>query len=344
MTGGRPPREIATSRSVRLFLPCRGRDRSRTRRTREPVESPQTLVQASRQREASRAGARPPAHRAPRRRARRRGARARPLPPARAARQRAASAWSGAPTTSSCTARWRVKRVWLGAGGGPIDSERATREALAAARLSHPAIVALHEACAKDGAFYLISELVDGDTLAQLIAAEALEDEEILEIGAGARERARARPRARGDPPRHQAAERARARTAHRRTPQTPQTLLAAAKLTDFGGASARRRGGAHAHRRRARHARLHGARAERGPRGGSRGRPVLARARRLRGAVRGQPRARRHARRDGAADRARAAAAAARAPRSASASSRARSTARSRPRRRSAGRSRICA
>ena len=64
-----------------------------------------------------------------------------------------------------------------------------------------------------DDAFYLISELVDGDTLAQLIAEDALEDEEILEIGVALAERARPRPRARRDPPRHQAAERARART-----------------------------------------------------------------------------------------------------------------------------------
>ncbi len=63
------------------------------------------------------------------------------------------------------------------------DRERAAREALATARLSHPAIVALYEACAADGAFYLISELVPGHTLAQLIAAEQLTDAEVLEIG-----------------------------------------------------------------------------------------------------------------------------------------------------------------
>ena len=63
------------------------------------------------------------------------------------------------------------------------DRERATREALASARLAHPAIVALYEACAGDDAFYLISELVRGETLAELIASEALSDEEVLEIG-----------------------------------------------------------------------------------------------------------------------------------------------------------------
>ena len=73
-----------------------------------------------------------------------------------------------------------VKVIPLPAGE---DCERATREALAAARLAHPAIVALYEACAEDDAFYLISELVHGETLAELIAAEALADEEVLELG-----------------------------------------------------------------------------------------------------------------------------------------------------------------
>jgi hypothetical protein len=130
-----------------------------------------------------------------------------------------------------------VKRIWLGAGEGAIDSERASREALAAARLSHPAIVALYEACAQDGAFYLISELVDGDTLARLIAEDVLEDEEILEIGvalAGALAHAHARGVIHRDiKPQnvlvpHPVADGG----------AVPQTMIAAAKLTDFGGAS----------------------------------------------------------------------------------------------------------
>jgi serine/threonine protein kinase len=73
-----------------------------------------------------------------------------------------------------------VKRIPLAPGE---DGERATREALASARLAHPAIVALYEACPTDDAFYLISELVDGATLAELIAADELADSEILQIG-----------------------------------------------------------------------------------------------------------------------------------------------------------------
>ncbi len=73
-----------------------------------------------------------------------------------------------------------LKAIPLPAGE---DHQRATREAHAAARLMHPAIVALYEACAVADTFYLISELVDGDTLAQLIADDALRDEEVIEIG-----------------------------------------------------------------------------------------------------------------------------------------------------------------
>jgi hypothetical protein len=127
-----------------------------------------------------------------------------------------------------------VKRIPLAPGE---DSERASREALATARLAHPAIVALYEACADQDAFYLISELVHGDTLARLIADEALIDEEVLEIGV-ALTRALSHAHARGVIHRdvkpqnvlvpHQIDERSTAQDA----------LLGVAKLTDFGGAS----------------------------------------------------------------------------------------------------------
>jgi serine/threonine protein kinase len=73
-----------------------------------------------------------------------------------------------------------LKRIHSGPGG---DGERAAREAHASARLEHPAIVRLYEACAEGETFYLISELVEGETLAALIAADELDDAEILEIG-----------------------------------------------------------------------------------------------------------------------------------------------------------------
>ncbi len=117
-----------------------------------------------------------------------------------------------------------VKRIWLGAG----DVERATREAHASARLSHPAIVALYEAYTQGEAFYLISELVQGRTLARLIAQDELDDEEIVAVGLALLD----------------ALEHAHGRGVVHRDIK-PQNVLVpdtggdpAAKLTDFGGAS----------------------------------------------------------------------------------------------------------
>jgi hypothetical protein len=67
--------------------------------------------------------------------------------------------------------------------GEHVASGRAAREARAAARLSHPAIVTLYEAGDDDDATYLVSELVHGETLAQLLAAGALSDRDVAEIG-----------------------------------------------------------------------------------------------------------------------------------------------------------------
>jgi eukaryotic-like serine/threonine-protein kinase len=115
-------------------------------------------------------------------------------------------------------------------GDEPRAGERASREALASARLAHPAIVALYEAYADDDAFYLVSELVDGDTLARLIAADELSDEELLEIGvaiAHALAHAHARGVVHRDVKPHNVL-----------VPHDPGTHDALAKLTDFGGAS----------------------------------------------------------------------------------------------------------
>jgi len=210
-----------------------GRDRPYGRRTQEPVESPHTLVQPlpARVSAAAQEGAR------------------RPIVPAGTARGHEEHLHSehlvlGRYRLLERLGRggfgevWRahdellhrevaVKRIWLGPEG---DSERAAREALAAARLAHPAIVALYEANAVEDAFYLISELVDGQTLAQLIAAGTLEDEELLEIGVALAD-ALCHAHARG--------------VIHRDikpqnvlVPARPQGAAGAAKLTDFGGAS----------------------------------------------------------------------------------------------------------
>lgn len=64
-----------------------------------------------------------------------------------------------------------------------IVGGRFEREARAAARLSHPGIVTLYEAAVDDDGAYLVSELVRGPTLAQLLEAGRLSDRDILEIG-----------------------------------------------------------------------------------------------------------------------------------------------------------------
>src|ERR1700744_4579682 len=64
------------------------------------------------------------------------------------------------------------------------SDERGLREAQAAARLHHPGIVTLYEMGEEDGNALLVSELVEGSTLASLAGEDALSDREIGEIGA----------------------------------------------------------------------------------------------------------------------------------------------------------------
>jgi len=72
-----------------------------------------------------------------------------------------------------------VKRISI-----ELDPDgRGEREALAAARLSHPGIVALYESGRDEQAVYLVSELVVGRTLADLIRTGDLSDRDVLEIG-----------------------------------------------------------------------------------------------------------------------------------------------------------------
>ena len=74
-----------------------------------------------------------------------------------------------------------VKAIESASGRG---SDRVLREAQAAARLNHPGIVTLYELGEEDGNALLVTELVDGSTLAQLNRDGTLSDREIGEIGA----------------------------------------------------------------------------------------------------------------------------------------------------------------
>ncbi len=66
---------------------------------------------------------------------------------------------------------------------GRLVGGRFEREARAAARLTHPGIVTLYEAAIDDVSAYLVSELVRGSTLDQLLDAGRLSDRDIIVIG-----------------------------------------------------------------------------------------------------------------------------------------------------------------
>ncbi len=64
------------------------------------------------------------------------------------------------------------------------DADRILREAQAAARLNHPGIVTLYELGSERGCALLVSELVDGATLADLAESGDLSDREVAGFGA----------------------------------------------------------------------------------------------------------------------------------------------------------------
>jgi hypothetical protein len=69
-------------------------------------------------------------------------------------------------------------------GSGSGSGTRAEREARAAARLNHPGIVGLYELASDEQDVYLVSELVRGRTLAELMRAGAVSDRDGARIGA----------------------------------------------------------------------------------------------------------------------------------------------------------------
>src|SRR5215212_11917465 len=71
-------------------------------------------------------------------------------------------------------------KVIPGDGGA---GERVEREARAAARLNHPGIVAIYELASDEHDVYLVSELVQGRTLAELVHAGAIADRDVARIG-----------------------------------------------------------------------------------------------------------------------------------------------------------------
>ena len=109
---------------------------------------------------------------------------------------------------------------------GPAP-ERASREALAAARLDHPGIVGVFDAGQDDAARYLVSELVRGRTLDRLAAAGELSDRDVLRAGlslADALSHAHERGVIHRD-----------VKPQNVIVPDRPRSGRGAAKLTDFG-------------------------------------------------------------------------------------------------------------
>jgi hypothetical protein len=123
--------------------------------------------------------------------------------------------------------RWVAVKVIPADGSAP---ERARREAVAAGRLDHPGIVAIYDAGEEPGARYLVSELVDGRTLAALEASGELTDRDVLRIGlslADALEHAHERGVVHRD-----------LKPQNVLVPDRPRSWRGAAKLADFGIAS----------------------------------------------------------------------------------------------------------
>src|SRR4051794_22312352 len=104
---------------------------------------------------------------------------------------------------------------------------RAQREAKAAARLQHPGIVALYESGRDDGTVYLVSELVRGRTLGELIAAGEMSDRDVLAVGIALCD-ALAHAHGRGVVHRD-------VKPGNVMVPDDPHDRAGVAKLTDFG-------------------------------------------------------------------------------------------------------------
>jgi hypothetical protein len=119
----------------------------------------------------------------------------------------------------------RVALKVIASDGRP--DERVRREAKAVARLDHPGIVAVFDAGEEEGSRYLISELVEGSTLAQLESAGALSDRDVVRIGLSLAD-ALAHAHERGVVHRD-------VKPQNVMVPAHPRSPYGAAKLTDFG-------------------------------------------------------------------------------------------------------------
>ncbi len=108
-----------------------------------------------------------------------------------------------------------------------IASGRFEREARAAARLNHPGIVVLYEAAVDDDGGYLVSELVRGHTLSELLAEGRLSDRDIVSAAIALSDAL--------DYAHRQGVVHRDVKPSNVLMPDAPSTAAEVAKLTDFG-------------------------------------------------------------------------------------------------------------
>ena len=75
-----------------------------------------------------------------------------------------------------------IKVLHAGVVADPERRRRFEAEARAASALNHPNILAIYDIGEQDGAPYIVSELVDGQSLRQLLRQEELNPRQVLEI------------------------------------------------------------------------------------------------------------------------------------------------------------------
>lgn len=124
----------------------------------------------------------------------------------------------------------RLVAVKTVGASSPEVAARAEREAQAAARLAHPGIVALYESASEPGSVHLVSELVFGGTLGDLLAGEELSDRDVVRIGSALCD-ALGHAHSRGVVHRD-------IKPANVMIPDNAESEAAIVKLTDFGVAS----------------------------------------------------------------------------------------------------------
>ena len=78
--------------------------------------------------------------------------------------------------------RVAVKRIRQDSGLSPEQRERFRREARLAARLSHPAIIQIHDLVTESSEDAIVMEYVEGQTLAERLASGRLETAEALRL------------------------------------------------------------------------------------------------------------------------------------------------------------------